>query len=124
MRTEPAPDHLTTPRRASALAVTATTLVTLAAMSASVSASPAPSAVASVEARLDSTVARAVAAVVAAAARDFLGTKQTTAAAALLEPLADVDAGGAAPRAGGPVVAAGPSRLLGERLLDLPPPIC
>jgi hypothetical protein len=77
-----------------------------------------------VEARLESTVARAVAAVVAAAARDLLGVKQSTAAVALLEPLtATGDSQASWPAPVRTEVAALPM-LLGERLLDLPPPTC
>jgi hypothetical protein len=123
MQYQPRPIQAGSPRRAAALSVTATTLVALVAMSATVSAAPTPAA-SHVEARLESTVARAVAAVVAAAARDLLGAKQSTAAVALLEPLAAVgDSEGSwrAPVAANPTP---PPMLLGERLLDLPPPTC
>ncbi|MHC4128986.1 MAG: hypothetical protein ACYTE6_08045 [Planctomycetota bacterium] len=123
MQTQPRPDHCGAPRRTAALSVTATTLVALLAMSATVSAAPAPAGP-QVEARLQSTVARAVAAVVAAAARDFLGTKQSTAAVALLEPLTAVTGSEASWPASWPTLPAGPPMLLGERLLDLPPPTC
>ena len=91
-------------------------------MSATVSAAPAPTA-SEVEARLESSMARAVAAVVAAAARDLLGAKQSTAAVAL-EPLTAADGSAASWPASWPTVLAAPPMLLGERLLDLPPPTC
>jgi hypothetical protein len=123
MQNQPDPDQCGSPRRAAALTVTATTLVALAAMSATVSAAPTPAA-SHMEARLESTVARAVAAVVAAAARDFLGAKQATAAVALLEPLTAVTGSETLWPAWWPTLHAGPPMLLGARLLDLPPPTC
>jgi hypothetical protein len=122
MQNQPRPIQTGCPRRAAALNVTATTLVALLAMSATVSVAPAP-AVSHVEARLESSVARAVAAVVAAAARD-LGAKQSTAAAALLEPLTSVGASETSWPARIPAQRTAPPMLLGERLLDLPPPTC
>jgi hypothetical protein len=77
-----------------------------------------------VEARLESSVARAVAAVVAAAARDLLGAKQSTAAVALLEPLTAIGASEASWTARIRAQRTAPPMLLGERLLDLPPPTC
>ena len=123
MQNQPRPNQSGCPRRAAALSAAATTLVALVAMSATVSAAPAPAAP-HVEARLESTVARAVAAVVSAAARDLLGAKQSTAAVALLEPLTaagDSEASWPAPVAARRIA---PPMLLGERLLDLPPPTC
>jgi hypothetical protein len=123
MQNQPRPIQTGCPRRAAALSVTATTLVALVAMSATVSVAPAPAA-SHVEARLESSVARAVAAVVAAAARDLLGAKQSTAAVALLEPLTSIGASEASWPARAPAQRTAPPMLLGERLLDLPPPTC
>ena len=123
MQSQPRPDHCGAPRRTAALTITATTLVALMAMSATVSAAPAPAAP-HVEARLESTVARAVAAVVSAAARDLLGAKQSTAAVALLEPLTAAGDSQASWPAPVPAQRTAPPMLLGERLLDLPPPTC
>ena len=121
MQNQPRPNQSGCPRRAAALSVTATTLVALMAMSATVSAAPAAP---HVEARLESTVARAVAAVVSAAARDLLGAKQSTAAVALLEPLTAAGDSQASWPAPVPAQRTAPPMLLGERLLDLPPPTC
>jgi hypothetical protein len=121
MQNQPRPNPGGSPRRAAALTVTATSLVALLAMSATVSAAPAAPAPV-VEGRLEAHVARAMAAVVAAAVRDLAGAKQFAAAAAL-EPL-PATGGSAAGPASWPAVPAAPPMLLGERLLDLPPPAC
>jgi hypothetical protein len=123
MRNQPRPTSSAAARRSAALTATATTLVALVAMSATVSAPPAPAA-SQVQAHLESTVVRAVAAVVAAAARDLLGAKQSTAAVALLEPLTAAGRSAASWPTSRPRVRAGSPMLLGERLLDLPPPTC
>ncbi len=95
------------------LTATASTLVALVAMSATVATGPAPRAV----------EVRAVAAAVAAAARDMLVSERPSAAVAVLEPCVATDDAGVRR-----VVASDPgpvhARLLGERLLDLPPPAC
>jgi hypothetical protein len=102
------------------LAVTATSLV---AMVAAASAVPSPGA-AGVGPRLESHVVRSVAAAVAAVARDLVGAEQTAMTAALLDPSPT----GADPSMWRPLAppeeAAAPPSLLGERLLDLPPPTC
>jgi hypothetical protein len=123
MQNRPRPDHCGACRRTAALTVTTTTLVALLAMTATVSAAPAPAA-SGVEARLESSVARAVAAVVAAAARDLVGAKQSAAAVALLEPLTGAVGSEVSRPASWPPVPVGAPMLLGERLLDLPPPTC
>jgi hypothetical protein len=106
--------------RSAGIAATATALVAIVAMSAAASASPAPAA-AGIEGRLDSRVVRLVAAVVAAAARD--SADRVTPAALRLDAPAAVPGATSAP---GPAPAGqgSPPRpaLLGERLLDLPPP--
>jgi hypothetical protein len=108
--------------RSAGIAATATALVALVAMSAAVAASPAPPSVA-IEGRLDGRVVRMVAAVVAAAARD--STDRVTPAAICFDALAAVPGATLAPE-----TAPGAARclprptLLGERLLDLPPPAC
>ncbi len=106
--------------RSAGIAATATALVALVAMSAAAAASPSPTAVA-IEGRLDGRVVRIVAAVVAAAARE--STDRVTPAAICFDSLAAVP--GATPA---PTTAPGADHrfprplLLGERLLDLPPP--
>ncbi len=92
------------------LAATASTLLALVAMSAAVASGPAPRA--------------AVAAAMAAAARDLLVSELPSAAIAVLEPCVGMDgAGDRRPAASGDVVPPH-ARLLGVRLLDLPPPAC
>ncbi|MHC4415008.1 MAG: hypothetical protein ACYS0G_06980 [Planctomycetota bacterium] len=109
------------PTRAGGLAATATTLVALVAMAATVSIAPAPRAL-ELERLSESPVVRAVAAAVAAAARDLVGSERCTTTLALLEPSARCDDASAS----GPVASLNdscpPPTLLGERLLDLPPP--
>jgi hypothetical protein len=108
--------------RSAGIAATATALVALVAMSAAVAASPAPPTLA-IEGRLDSRVVRMVAAVVAAAARD--STDRVTPAAICFDALAALPGANLAP-ATAPGADHGPRgpMLLGERLLDLPPPAC
>ena len=92
------------------LAATASTLFALVAMSATVANGPVPRA--------------AVAAAMAAAARDLLVSEHPSAAIVVLEPCVGIDgAGDGRPAASCDVVPAD-ARLLGERLLDLPPPAC
>lgn len=108
--------------RSASIAVTATALVALVAMSAPLGAAPAPRA-AAIEGRFESGVVRAVAAVVAAAARE-LGGERLIVAAAWLEGStghARPESCAAAPRG---AMGLPPPPLLGERLLDLPPPAC
>jgi hypothetical protein len=101
--------------------VTGLTLFALVAMSAAVGTGPAPRAVD--EARLEGHVVRAVAAAVAAAARDLMVSEHPTAAVAVLDPCVEVDGAGASRFASCDAVPAH-AGLLGERLLDLPPPTC
>ena len=92
------------------LAATASTLFALVAMSATIANGPVPRA--------------AVAAAMAAAARDLLVSEHPSAAMVVLEPCVGTDgAGDRSPAAPCNVVPAH-ARLLGERLLDLPPPVC
>ncbi len=103
------------------LAATATTLVALVAMSASVSTAAVPR---DAEVRLESHVVRAVAAAVAAAARDLLAAERSPVAMAAFEPVlsaAEAVTGRCAPA---PAQVTVSTTLLGERLLDLPPPAC
>ncbi len=100
--------------RVAGLTATASTLVALVAMSATVATGPAPRAV----------EVRAVAAAVAAAARDLLVSEHPSAAVAVLEPC--VATGDDGVRRAVTSCDPGPvhAMLLGERLLDLPPPAC
>lgn len=111
------PSHPTTPGRC--LAATATTLVALMAMSASVSAVPV---LRDAEVRVESHVVRAVAAAVAAAARDLLAGKRSTTAVAAFEPVLGVAPALTWRPAVGAPRATVSATMLGERLLDLPPP--
>ena len=111
------PSHPTTPGRC--LAATATTLVALMAMSASVSAVPVPR---DAEVRVESHVVRAVAAAVAAAARDLLGGKRPTMAMAAFEPVLGITPALTWRPAVGATRTTVSATMLGERLLDLPPP--
>ena len=92
------------------LAATASTLFALVAMSAAVANGPAPRA--------------AVAAAMAAAARDLLVSERPSAAMVVLEPCVGTDGGGDGRPAASRDVVPAHARLLGERLLDLPPPAC
>lgn len=119
MRSDSRPAQIACPLRVAGLAVTATTLVALCAMSARFPASPVLAGD-----RGESHVMRAVAAAVAAAARDLLVGEQSAAALAAA-PAADE--GGAAPPADGarPHERIRPRRPpLAARQLDLPPPAC
>ena len=123
MRSEPVPACPTPPRRAASLTITATTLVALVAMSATIFAAPSPRAI-EVEGRLETHVVRAMAAAVAAAARELMGAEQSTANVALLEPASQLPGAAPAPAIAPARGTAAPPSLLGERLLDLPPPTC
>ncbi len=92
------------------LAATASTLLALVAMSAAVANGPAPRA--------------AVAAAMAAAARDLLVSERPSAAMVVLEPCVGMDGGGDRRPAASCDVVPAHARLLGVRLLDLPPPAC
>ncbi len=107
--------------RSAGIAATATALVALVAMSAA-AAAPSPATV-TIEGRLDGRVVRMVAAVVAAAARE--STDRVTPAAICFDALTGVPGATLAP-ATAPAADRRPPRpmLLGERLLDLPPPAC
>ena len=109
--------------RTAGLAATATTLLALAAMSTAVSSWPGPR-LGHAGARSEAPGVRAVAAVVAAVARDLLATEGSGVAMPAFASWGDCGAAegcAAAPPAQGAV----PRRLLlGERLLDLPPPTC
>ncbi len=109
--------------RTAGLAATATALLALAAMSTAVSSwsGPRPG---HAGARSEAPGVRAVAAVVAAVARDLLATEGSGVAMPTFASWGDCGSGegcAAAP----PVEGALRRRLLlGERLLDLPPPTC
>ena len=92
------------------LTATASTLVALIAMSATVTTGPVPRA--------------AVAAAVAAAARDLLVSECPSAAVAVLEPCVGTDDTGVPRCVVTRDAVPAHARLLGERLLDLPPPAC
>src|SRR5262245_58348493 len=108
--------------RSTGLAATATALVALVAMSA-VASAPAPRAIA-VEGRLDTRVVRVVAAVVAAAARGPSGERVTPAGAYFDAPLGLPVAVAARHAPAAPCGGLPAPPLLGEGLLDLPPPAC
>ena len=92
------------------LAATASTLLALVAMSATVANGPAPRA--------------AVAAAMAAAARDLLVSERPSATMVVLAPCVGTDGAGDRRPAASCDVEPAHARLLGERLLDLPPPVC
>ena len=108
----------THPVRAAGLA--ATTLMALVAVSATVASAPAPRGL--IAQSSSDHVVRAVAAAVAAAARDLLGAERSTAPLAALDP--SFGEGAPCGLAAQPAGMCGPVALLGERLLDLPPPTC
>ena len=118
MRTDTSPAF-----RVAGLAATATTLVALVAMSATVAGGPAPRA-REVEARLEDHVVRAVAAAVAAAARDLLVLERPAAAVIVVGPCVQTGRTAVNRLAVSRDVPRGGATLLGERLLDLPPPAC
>ena len=108
--------------------MTATTLVALVAMSAMSTLSATAAAgqtprTLEVESRLEGHVVRAVAAAVVARMRDLLASEHPAAAVTVLEVCVQTGR-----TAVGRVAASGCScmgaTLLGERLLDLPPPAC
>ncbi len=109
------------PIRSVGLAATATTLVALVAMAAMVSAAPVPRGLDGAALR-ESHVMRAVAAAVAAAARDLLSGERCPAVVAFFEPCAMDDSRATSCQVSASVAANALPALLGERLLDLPPP--
>ncbi len=109
------------PIRSVGLAATATTLVALVAMAAMVSAAPVPRGLDGAALR-ESHVMRAVAAAVAAAARDLLSGERCPTVVAFFEPCATGDVRATVCREHASVIVIALPTLLGERLLDLPPP--
>ncbi len=75
------------------------------------------------ESLAESRMVRAVGAAVAAAARDLVGTERCSMAVGLAEPQTPAGPVGISP-AGPVTVTWAPPELLGERMLDLPPPAC
>ena len=110
--------------RTAGLAATATALLALAAMSTAVSSWPGPRHAGPRMGPSEAPGVRAVAAVVAAVARDLLATEGSGVAMPALASCGDC--GAAEGCAAAPPVEGAPVRrlLLGERLLDLPPPTC
>ncbi len=106
-----------------ATATTLVALVALAAVSATAAAGHAPRAV-EVEARLEGHVVRAVAAAVVARVRDLLASEPPTAAVAVLEVCVQTGRTAVSRVAASRDARGGGATLLGERLLDLPPPTC
>jgi hypothetical protein len=114
-------------RHTANLACTASALVALIAVAAAVSSlSPATIRSAMMETRgsnTESAAVRAVAAAVAAVARDLVGGERITAAIPVQALVLEVSSGSipaAIPSTPGGVR----SRLLEERLIDMPPPMC
>ncbi len=119
----PGPANTSTPPRCSGLALTATTLVALVAMTATVAGAPSPGRPEAHGRSAETLVVRAVAAAVAAVARDLAHSERSTLAAARLVPAFAWRlelAAGAPPRE--TPGAAPANALLDERLLDRPPP--
>ncbi len=106
------------------LAATATALLALAAMSTAVSSWPGPRQAGPRMGPSEAPGVRAVAAVVAAVARDLLATEGSGVAMPAFASWGDC--GAAEGCAAAPPVEGALRRrlLLGERLLDLPPPTC
>ncbi len=105
------------------MTVTATTLVALVAMAA-VPAAAHPARALEVESRLEGHVVRAVAAAVVARVRDLLAPEPPTAAVAVLEVCIQTGRTAVSRVAASRDARGGGATLLGERLLDLPPPAC
>ncbi len=116
MRTDTSPTF-----RVAGLAVTATTLVALVAMSATVSIGPTLRA-REVEARLEDHVVRAVAAAVVAAARDLLVLERPAAAVVVEGTYVQTGRDAVIRLAVSQNAPRGDATRLGEQLLDLPPP--
>ncbi len=115
--------------RAAGVTATATTLVALVAMStlSALAATGAPghaTRALEVESRLEGHVVRAVTAAVVARMRDLLASEHPTAAVAVLEVWAETGRTAMSRLEALCDTRGGSATLLGERLLDLPPPAC